>query len=155
MGIFPRFCCSRGNIFPCVASCMNNHNQAKSWEYFHDFVAVMGIYFLVSCRACTTTTRQNHGNISAISLQLWEYISLCRVIVHDHKQAKLWEYFRDFVACCGNICESCRHTQPGKNRLPFRFAAIAGSGSGFGCIHCGSDFIFSSKSDRKNDKMTC
>jgi len=24
------------------------HNQAKSWEYFRDFIAAMGIYFLVS-----------------------------------------------------------------------------------------------------------
>ena len=130
MGIFPRFCCSCGNIFPCVASCMNNHNQAKSWEYFRDFVAVVGIYFLVLRHACTTTTRQNHGNISAISLQSWEYISLCRVIVRDHEQAKLWEYFRDFIACCGNIRESYCHTQ-----IVCHFvAAIAGSGSGFGCI---------------------
>jgi len=26
---------------------MHDHNQAKSWEYFRDFVAVMGIYFLM------------------------------------------------------------------------------------------------------------
>ena len=58
---------------------------AKLWEYFCDFVASMGIYFLVLHCACT---RQNRGNISAILLQLWEYISFCRVGVHTQPTSR-------------------------------------------------------------------
>jgi len=58
------------------------HNQAKSWEYFHNFIAAVGIYFLV-------------------------YNGLC---MHNHNQAKLWEYFRNFVAVMGiYFLMSCSH----------------------------------------------
>jgi len=42
-------------------------HKAKSWEYFRDFVAVVGIYFLLLHRHAYTT----------------------------NKQAKSWEYFRE------------------------------------------------------------
>jgi len=57
----------------------NHHNQAKLWECFHDFVAAMGMFLKVALFAyTTTTTRQNCGNVSTISLQLWEcFYKLC------------------------------------------------------------------------------
>jgi len=75
------------------------------WEYFRDFVAAVGIYFLVSHHACTTTTKQNRGNISAILLQLCEYFCVICIMLTNHQPTRQnrgnisaislqsWEYF--------------------------------------------------------------
>jgi len=72
VGIFPRFHCSHGNVSTSHVVLTQPHNQAKSWEYFHDFIAVVGMFLQVVLCLYNHTTRQTCGNISAISLQPWE-----------------------------------------------------------------------------------
>jgi len=78
MGIFLQFRCSHGNVSASHVMLTQPHNQAKSWEYFRNFVAVVGMFPQVALHLHNHTTRQTHGNISTISLQLWEcFRKLC------------------------------------------------------------------------------
>ena len=78
MGIFLRFHCSCGNDSMSHIVLTQPHNQAKSWEYFRDFIADVGMFLQVALHLHNHTTRQTCGNISAISLQPWEcFCQLC------------------------------------------------------------------------------
>jgi len=81
------------------------HNQAKSWEYFHNFVAAVGICFLVSRCACTTKSWEYFRDFVAVMRIFLQFASCLH---NHHNQAKLWEYFRTFIACM------CRLTVVGK-----------------------------------------
>jgi len=74
-------------------------NQAKSWECFRDFVAAVGMFLQVALFAyTTTTTRQNHGNVSAILLQLWDFSASCIMLIQPPQPGKKsWEYFRELL----------------------------------------------------------
>ena len=80
MGMFPRFCCSRGNVSASRIVCLHNHhNQAKSWECFHDFVAAVGMFVVSFCL-------HNHHN----QAKSWEYFCVSRCL--HRLSSKSWYY---------------------------------------------------------------
>ena len=91
----------------CIIHCLQTTNQAESWEYFCNFVAAMGMFLQVTLCLHNHTTRQNHGNISAISLQLWECFHKLHCTYTTTLPGKLMGIFPQFHCSCGNVSASC------------------------------------------------
>jgi len=94
----------------CIIHCLqttNHHNQAELWEYFRDFVAAMGMFPQVTLCLHNHTTRQNRGNISMISLQLWECFHESHCAYTTTLPGKLVGIFLRFRCSCGNVSASC------------------------------------------------
>ena len=94
----------------CIIHCLqttNHHNQSELLEYFRDFVAAMGMFPQVTLCLHNHTTRQNRGNISMISLQLWECFHESHCAYTTTLPGKLVGIFLRFRCSCGNVSASC------------------------------------------------